>query len=244
MKQNIKRATKHSIYSYIRVILSVVLTAVFTINVSAANSRDINYHMLNSAKWSHMSLSSAGTPQCNINLSVSQLSGGWAQTQVYAKAISNWNTYSRSRIYITQSSFSDSNVDLITYKGDEWAYDVGTKAFTILYSTNGSVWSGGELSNDDPATAFGNRIDYSSVIFNLDYDDGGLSSTVTADKALMNLRKTMTHEIGHCVNLAHPYSTAVHCVMASGWNLSWSDYDEPMDYDGDAMENIYSQVYS
>ena len=56
--------------------------------------------------------------------------------------------------------------------------------------------------------------------------DSGL--VLQADKD--NLRKTMTHEIGHCINLAHP-STSEASVMKQGWNLSWKNYDMPQSFD-------------
>lgn len=187
---------------------------------------------------------SSGVPQCDLQISFSNLTGGWGSTQIYKKAISNWNTYARSRITITEASFATANVDLVTYAGEDWPYDETLYGFTVLTDTSGYTWSDGKLSNDDPVSSFGNRIDYASVIFNPNFDDGKQTGNESDSQAIMNLRKTMTHEIGHCVNIAHPYNSSIQCVMASGWNKSWSNYDVPQSYAGSALEDIYDTVYS
>lgn len=223
-----------SFKSIIKGISSICAVALLSISLSiSVNAAEL----ISGARWCHMSSTSSGVIRCDLKISVSHLSGGWDNSSVYNTAINNWNNYSGNKVNITICDFSESNVDLLTYSG-EWIYNSDYFAFTTITDKSGHVYSGGIRSDDDPKSSFGDRINYAAVIFNPDYDDGGGGSN-----AQMNLRKTVTHEIGHCINLAHP-STSEASVMKQGWDLSWSNYDRPQSFDRTTLSTMYNTIYS
>lgn len=193
--------------------------------------------LISGAKWCHMSTTSSGIIRCDLNVSVSYLKGGWNNSTIYNTALNNWNYYSSGKVNINNGDFSESNIDLLTYSG-EWIYNADIIAFTSITDKSGHVYSGGLRSDDSPASSFGNRIKYAAVIFNPNKDNGGGGAN-----AEMNLRKTITHEIGHCINLGHPGSSS-NSVMKQGWNLSWSNYDRPQAFDRSTISTMYNSIYS
>lgn len=215
----------------ISMICAVALLSIsFSISVNAAE-------LVSGARWCHMSSTSSGIIRCDLKISVSHLKGGWNNSSVYNTAINNWNYYSGGKVSITSCDFSESNVDLLTYSG-EWIYNSDLVAFTTITDKYGHTYSGGIRSDDAPISSFGNRIRYAGVIFNPNFDNGGGGSNAT-----MNLRKTMTHEIGHCINLGHP-STSETSVMKPGWNLSWTNYDMLQSFDRTTLSTMYNTIYS
>ena len=233
-------------------ILLVLSMASF--NTSAAFAAPL----INGAYWCHMktSLYNGSTVYtCCLKVSSSNVSGNWAGTYNGAtlseNAIDLWNDHSQALVEIEHTNFATANVDLITYKGtiDEWeeAAPSNGQAFTILSDKSGNRYTGGFGEGGVSASEFGSRINYACVIFNPS-STGVAANNENTPK--LNLIKTITHEIGHCINLAHPSSADGQdaylqpSVMCTIWETTWNSYPAPTPFDLRLIRNIYTQIYS
>lgn len=180
-------------------------------------------------RWCHMANGGRNGPYCILSMNASYLSGNWAT--YFTDAKNEWINNSSSKISISIVSFSTSNVDLSTYNGS-WPY-VDCTAFTTIFDKNGNCYNGGITSNSIPLSSFGDRINMAGIIFNSNYANGSID----------NLKKTIVHEIGHCVNLAH-YSYPTVSVMRQGWDLEFTNYFRPQTRERTDLLNYYAILYN
>jgi hypothetical protein len=129
-----------------------------------------------------------------------------------------------------------SNLQLATYNGT-WPY-VDCLAFTSLVNKDGYVFNDGITSNSIPLSQFGNRINGAFIIFNPNYGDGG-----GGINAVSNRKKTIVHEIGHCVDLAH-YQYPTLSVLRTGWDLEFTNYFRPQAIERTDLLNYYAVLYN
>ncbi len=209
--------------------------------------------MIDGTYWCHMTTSTYNgntVYSCLLEVSTSNVTGNWAATY-NNKTLSNyaielWNNNSENRVQITVAPFSSANVDLITYKGthEEWlaARPLNSHGVTIISDKSGNRYSDGFEENGVDESEFGSRINYACVLLN-PTDTG--SEEGDTHPAKLNLIKTITHEIGHCVNLGHPPSHEQYdTVMRQSWQLDWVNYPAPTFKDCDYLEDIYDRIYS
>lgn len=188
--------------------------------------------MFSGKRWCHMSYNQLGNPRVDLRISSSELSGGWANGQVFSTMMTNWANYSDNRVSV-YSTNTNANIILVTIS--DWIYSPKILAFTTIYDKSNNAWNDGITLDSVSDSTFGSRIDHAVVRFNPNVDT---SASVT------NLTKTMTHEVGHCFNLGHPASSSSVTVMRQNWNLGWSNYDRPQAYDRTTIANMYTTIYS
>lgn len=227
----------------------LLLMSVVLLNTSTAYSAT----MIDGTYWCHMATATYnGTTvySCLLNVSTSNVTGNWAATY-NSKTLSNyafelWNNNSENRVQITSAPFSSANVDLVTYKGtsEEWL-DIlpnNAHAVTIISDKSGNRFSNGFEENGVTANEFGSRTNYAYVIFNpsdTGTEEGG------SHPAKLNLIKTITHELGHCINLGHPpYYEQYSSVMLQSWLHDWENYPAPTRVDRENLKNMYNRIYS
>lgn len=193
--------------------------------------------LLSGRRWANMA-TSGNVPYCNIKLYAGSLTGGW-ETDL-TRAINNWNNYSSGKVKITKVASSQANCELITYNGS-WPY-VDAAAFTMLTDQNGNTYDGGVTGRGVSAQAFGSRIKFAGAIFNPKYGKGYDGLVSWGQDITKNRAKTIVHEIGHMLNLAHRGKTE-NSVMRTGWKYS-GNYDRPTSVDVTDLKNMYNQIYS
>lgn len=172
--------------------------------------------------------------KCYVRLNDDYVSGPWAG--FVDDAIGNWNSQSGSKVSVSSSSFNQSNLDVFLstvepFPGGEQAYGL-----TFIYDENGNEIDTSGLTTDQ----YGSKISHASVALNPDFETGTPSyaeTTTTTTQKNKNRIKTITHEIGHCLNLGHRDSDV--SIMHPGWNLDWTNYEDLQAIDREDLENYY-----
>ncbi len=197
------------------------------------------YEVVSGKRWRHMSFVN-GTWRCNLVLNTTQLSGLWAQE--VDRAISNWNNYSDGKMHLFRSSNPyGGTVWLKNISKNDWSYGKGATAITQWVDKDGHTYMG--RPGENATYGFGDRIDSANIYFNDGYRSGLSGGQYGSDYLVVaqrNRAKTITHELGHCVNLGHNQAQS---VMNTGWDKSWANYDRPTAYDRADLKNYYSKSY-
>ncbi|MBE7056371.1 MAG: hypothetical protein E7388_02885 [Ruminococcaceae bacterium] len=227
------------------ILLLVCLSTVFS-NIVGAEE------LIPDMRWYHTSINSSGKKCCNILINWDYVDHTNWRNHV-EDAMDIWNSYSDQRVNIRSAAYyTESNIDLYDYGSDDnavWPY-ADCLAFTTIEDRYSRDYNGGMTPNSCDVSDFSkkangepdNKIYSAYIIFNPNWDTG-ISSNSSKNNSAMNLRKTIVHEIGHCINLAHPNAsnTSDKSVMRQGWDLNYSDYDRPQAKDVRDLRTYYTQ---
>ena len=225
----------------IAAILIIICTcATFLSAVSA-------HEVLSGMRWCHMSENSLGKPRCDILINWDYVDHtNWAGYM--PSAINNWNRYSDNKVLITHDTYQKSTITLYDYGNNDsavWPYD-DCFAFTTIEDKYLRDYNGGVTSGSCNSSEFSKQpngvLDYKICSAYIIFNPKGNDPTSKSNNSAMNLRKTITHEIGHCMNLGHTSRTD-QSVMRQGWNLNFNNYDRPQEHDRQDLNNYYNKLY-
>jgi len=222
-----KKGTKNFIYRFVALISILILSSqFFSLSSEAAEIKP-------DLRWCHMATGGRNGPYCVLSMNTTYLTGNWST--YFTDAKNEWINNSASKIVVNMVSYSTANLLLYTYNGT-WPY-IDCFGFTTLFDKSGNCFNDGMTSTSVPLSSFGDRINLAGIIFNPNYANGGGGTN-----AASNLKKTIVHEIGHCVNLAHLYYPT-RSVMRQGWNFEYSYYFRPQAQERTDLLNYYNILY-
>lgn len=168
-----------------------------------------------------------------LKMNGDKLHGGYVS--LYTSIRSVWPNAS-SRVSVTQTSFSSSNVDLATATEAAWEDRWGNNCREYLGICDISSTDGYQLTNAANAKSSSKRIRYAGILYT-PYESDYADTT--------NKKRTMVHEIGHALGLGHPnvyagsggsfFSSDPSVMRSSGYET----YFTPQTHDKTDLNNKY-----
>lgn len=139
----------------------------------------------------------------------------------------NWNNYSNSYVCSFKYDYTTANVQCASRVPWFAFFSADSIAITNICDSNG-IWAWD--FNNGSAGNIGTTLIKGHIYTNSKYDNDSVYSQYDKEK-------TMTHELGHVMNLGHPSTET--SVMRQGSPLPWTDYNKLQDHDRNDLVSYY-----
>lgn len=207
----------------------ILVTCLFSTNFAYAHEIFYNGSTPIVLKWNYVNGSTVNMKMSDDLLDAPFTSHYSVARNAWPNALANASTH----VSITNSSFSESNIDLATADSSYWEDRWGILAsWNILGVCDVTSTDGILIDSAADALASSKLIKYAGILFN--------PSSSAFDDNSTKIRYTMVHEIGHAFGLGHPNTdhnpTSAASVMRTGES---NNYYTPQAHDISDMNSKY-----
>lgn len=206
----------------------VLIISMFSVNFAYAHEMYYNGSTPIVLRWDHVSGSTLNVLMSDDLLDAPFTSHYSIARNAWPNALANAST----KVTVTDSSFSNSNLDLATASEDYWQERWGPVQYIVVLGVcNITSTDGILIDSASDAASSSKKIRYAGILFN-PYESAFADETA--------IRYTMVHEIGHAFGLGHPndvyYPTEAASVMRT---YGVPNYYTPQAHDVTDMNNKY-----
>lgn len=162
-----------------------------------------------------------------IKANGSLLDSGYSSA--YAPTLYNWNFYSNNYATVSDTSFSDSDVDFAARATWPSTWTANAAARTLCYDAQGDCYC--VLPGSSVNVSCSRELERAEIWTNKKFN--------TDPNYTIQVKKfVLAHEFGHVLGLGHPGDTT-QSVLHTNTLPGWSSYEKPKSHDRSDLASFY-----